>query len=77
MTRRSEVPDFWTQGKCWECWVVGGDYVWRSGSLSAGRIPGTGEHWAVSHGKRLTGTYNTLETAMIAAIQAAAKRRAA
>jgi hypothetical protein len=75
---RSTVPDFVTGTHRWECWVIGGNYVWKTtaGGLHAGRVEGCGEYWASANGRRLAGSYATLESAMEAA-QAAPKRRAA
>lgn len=74
---RSSVPDFTLHGRAFECWSDEGQYIWISGNLRVGRIPGGPACWATANGQRLTGFYPNLKQAMVAAVMAAGRRKAA
>ena len=68
---------FTIAGHAFECWSDGQSYIWISGNLRVGRIPGGPACWAAVNGQRLTGFYRDLKSAMAAAVMAAPRKRAA
>ena len=74
---RSSVPNFTIGGHAFQCWSDAGEYIWISGNLRVGRIPGGPACWAAVNGQRLTGHHFNLKSAMAAAVMAAPRKRAA